>query len=67
MSEPCNHAKSIFLAAIEDNAPEQWPAFLEQACGGNVLLRAEVENLLCAVRNGFLPRGAPIQLGRHRR
>ncbi|HLN26280.1 MAG TPA: tetratricopeptide repeat protein [Gemmataceae bacterium] len=48
MSEPCNHAKSIFLAAIEDNAPEQWPAFLEQACGGNVLLRAEVENLLRA-------------------
>jgi len=64
MSEPCNHAKSIFLAAIEDNAPEQWPAFLEQACGGNVLLRAEVENLLRAQSEmgSFheVPRSSPV-------
>src|SRR5439155_16254615 len=48
MGDPSNQAKSIFLAAIEDHAPEQWPAFLEQACAGDVLLRAEVEKLLRA-------------------
>ena len=46
MSDPPNQAKSIFLAAIEDYAPEQWPGFLDQACAGDVRLRAEVEKLL---------------------
>src|SRR5215831_2099127 len=46
MGEQSNQAKSIFLAAIDEHAPEQWPAFLEQACAGDVLLRAEVERLL---------------------
>jgi serine/threonine protein kinase len=48
MSEPSNHAKSIFLAAIDEHAPDQWPAFLEQACDGNNVVRAEVEKLLRA-------------------
>ncbi len=48
MSDPTNQAKSIFLAAIEDHAPEQWPGFLDQACGGDVRLRAQVEKLLRA-------------------
>ena len=48
MSDPCNQAKSIFLAAIEEHAPEQWPGFLDQACAGDVRLRAEVEKLLRA-------------------
>jgi serine/threonine protein kinase/tetratricopeptide (TPR) repeat protein len=48
MGEQSNRAKAIFLAALEDHAPEQWPAFLEQACAGDVLLRAEVEKLLRA-------------------
>jgi eukaryotic-like serine/threonine-protein kinase len=48
MGEQSNRAKAIFLAAIEDHVPEQWPAFLEQACAGDVLLRAEVEKLLRA-------------------
>ena len=48
MSDPCNQAKSIFLAAIEEHAPEQWPGFLDQACAGDVRLRAEVERLLRA-------------------
>src|SRR5262245_28339666 len=48
MGDPSNQAKSIFLAAIEEHAPEQWPAFLEQACAGDVMLRAEVEKLLRA-------------------
>jgi serine/threonine protein kinase len=43
VSDPCNQAKSIFLAAIEEHAPEQWPGFLNQACAGDVRLRAEVE------------------------
>ncbi len=64
MREPCNHAKSIFLAAIEDHTPEQWPAFLGQACGGNVLLRAEVGKLLRAQSElGFFheaPRSAQV-------
>jgi WD40 repeat protein/serine/threonine protein kinase len=48
MGDPSNRAKSIFLAAIEEHAPEQWPAFLEQACAGDVFLRGEVEKLLRA-------------------
>jgi serine/threonine protein kinase len=47
MGEQSNRAKSIFLAAIE-HAPEQWQAFLDQACAGDPLLRAEVEKLLRA-------------------
>jgi serine/threonine protein kinase/Tfp pilus assembly protein PilF len=47
MSDGTDQAKSIFLAAIE-HAPERWPAFLEQACAGDVPLRAEVERLLRA-------------------
>jgi serine/threonine protein kinase/tetratricopeptide (TPR) repeat protein len=43
-----NQAKSIFLEAIDEHAPEQWPAFLERACAGDVLLRADVEKLLHA-------------------
>jgi serine/threonine protein kinase/tetratricopeptide (TPR) repeat protein len=48
MADRSNQAKSIFLAAIDGHAPERWPAFLEQACAGDVRLRAEVEKLLRA-------------------
>ena len=48
MSDRCNQAKSIFLAAIEEHTPEQWPGFLDQACAGDVRLRGEVEKLLRA-------------------
>src|SRR5579864_3017364 len=48
MSDPSNRVKAIFLAAIEEHAPEKWPTFLEQACAGDALLRAEVEKLLRA-------------------
>ena len=48
MSDPSNQAKAIFLAAIEGHTPEQWPAFLDQACAGDALLRCEVEKLLQA-------------------
>jgi serine/threonine protein kinase/tetratricopeptide (TPR) repeat protein len=45
MAEQSNQVKSIFLEAIE-HAPEQWPAFLDRVCAGDVGLRAEVEKLL---------------------
>jgi hypothetical protein len=41
-------AKSIFLEAIEQRTPAEWPAFLEQACGGDAALKAAVEKLLQA-------------------
>jgi hypothetical protein len=48
MSDRSEQAKSIFLEAIEKHMPDQWPAFLEQGCGGDTALRAEVEKLLRA-------------------
>ncbi|HEV3081855.1 MAG TPA: serine/threonine-protein kinase, partial [Gemmataceae bacterium] len=42
-----DHARSIFLAALE-RAPEQCPAFLNEACAGNAELRARVDQLLHA-------------------
>src|SRR4051812_44175741 len=38
--------KSLFLSAIELQAPEQRRAFLDDACGANPELRQEVEALL---------------------
>jgi serine/threonine protein kinase/tetratricopeptide (TPR) repeat protein len=40
-------ARSIFLVALE-RPSEQWPAFLDEACGANAELRARVEQLLHA-------------------
>ena len=48
MSESYDQVKSIFLDAIERHSPEEWPAFLEQACAGDAALRAGVEKLLRA-------------------
>jgi tetratricopeptide (TPR) repeat protein len=48
MSDRSEQAKSIFLEAMEKQGPDQWPAFLGQACGGDTALRAEVEKLLRA-------------------
>jgi serine/threonine-protein kinase len=43
-----NRERSIFLAAIEQHAPECWPSFLDEACGGDAELRLSVERLLGA-------------------
>jgi hypothetical protein len=43
-----NRAKSIFLAAVEDHPPEQWPTYLDDACQGDADLRRRVESLLAA-------------------
>src|SRR5262249_14702984 len=48
MSDRSEQAKSIFLEAITKHAPDHWPAFLEQACAGDGVLRAGVEKLLRA-------------------
>jgi serine/threonine protein kinase len=48
MGEQSNQAKAIFLTAIDEYTPEHWPGFLDQACAGDVLLRAQVEKLLRA-------------------
>ena len=48
MNERTDLVKSIFLEAIDKHAPEQWPAFLDRACGSNPALRADVEKLLRA-------------------
>jgi len=42
-----DHARSVFLTALE-RASDQWPAFLNEACGGDAELRARVEQLLHA-------------------
>jgi eukaryotic-like serine/threonine-protein kinase len=42
-----DQARSLFLAALE-RGPDQWPAFLAEACGGNTGVRARVEDLLRA-------------------
>jgi tetratricopeptide (TPR) repeat protein len=41
-------ARSLFLTAVENVAPEQWGAFLEDACAGDQDLRRRVEILLRA-------------------
>jgi serine/threonine protein kinase/tetratricopeptide (TPR) repeat protein len=48
MGQPSNRVKEVFLGAIDERRPEQWPAFLDQACDGDVQLRGEVEKLLRA-------------------
>jgi serine/threonine protein kinase/tetratricopeptide (TPR) repeat protein len=48
MGDLSDRVKSIFLAAVEEHTPEQWPTFLDQACAGDAPLRARVEQLLRA-------------------
>src|ERR1700738_1879454 len=42
-----DQARSIFLAALE-RAADQWPAFLDDACGANAEVRARADQLLHA-------------------
>jgi serine/threonine protein kinase/tetratricopeptide (TPR) repeat protein len=52
-----NQARTIFLAALEQ-APDQWSALLDQACGDNAALRVRVDELLHAHRAlGSIPDG----------
>src|SRR5262245_47807443 len=52
-------ARSVFLAALEF-APDQWPGFLDGACGDSTELRARVEQLLHAhLAMGTIHGGSP--------
>jgi serine/threonine protein kinase len=46
MNADPNSAKAIFLEAVEQYAPDQWPAFLDRVCAGQPDLRGRVETLL---------------------
>ena len=48
MSTISENAKAIFLEAVEKHSPEDWPEFLDQACGDDRELRGAVEGLLQA-------------------
>jgi serine/threonine protein kinase/tetratricopeptide (TPR) repeat protein len=60
MSDP-QQARSIFLEAVEKHAPDQWGAFLDEACGQDQELRQRVEVLLRAhgQANSLLDAPAP--------
>jgi serine/threonine protein kinase len=48
MANESNRVQAIFLAAIEQHAPEEWPGFLDEACAQEPALRGRVERLLRA-------------------
>src|SRR5262245_49534748 len=51
--------QAIFLAAVEHHRPEDWDAYLDQACGGDEELRRQVSLLLKAHREaGSVPGAA---------
>src|SRR3954470_13436664 len=50
MNADPNPAKALFLEGVERYTPDQWPAFLDQACAGRPELRGQVEALLEAHR-----------------
>jgi hypothetical protein len=48
MGEQFNQAKAIFLAAIDEHLPGDWPAFLDQACAGDaVLVLVDIQSHAC--------------------
>src|SRR5262249_16448539 len=48
MSADPQKARAIFLQAVENHAPEQWSAFLDEACGQDTALPLRVDVLLQA-------------------
>jgi serine/threonine protein kinase/tetratricopeptide (TPR) repeat protein len=54
--------EELFHAALAC-APEQRPAFLERACGGNDRLREEIESLCASDQLGGLTEGSGLQAG----
>jgi eukaryotic-like serine/threonine-protein kinase len=60
MSVDFEKLREVFQAAVEGQAPEQWDAYLDQACAGDEQLRRDVALLLKAhaEREGPLDRGA---------
>jgi serine/threonine-protein kinase len=65
MSVDFGRMQELFLAAVEQHAPSQWDAYLDQACGGDEELRSQVARLLDAHRQGgSLPGRAVLGLDR---
>jgi serine/threonine protein kinase len=62
MNADAQKARSLFLAAVENCAPDQWGAFLDEACAGDQELRRRVEILLRAhqVSNSLLDCPPPV-------
>jgi serine/threonine protein kinase len=64
MSPPPINPKQVFLDAIEQFGPDQWPGYLEQVCAHNLDVRHRVEALLEAhIADGSLldnPAMAPL-------
>jgi serine/threonine protein kinase/tetratricopeptide (TPR) repeat protein len=48
MTTHAHKVRSIFLAAVENHPPDQWSAYLDEACGADSQLRRRVEILLHA-------------------
>lgn len=40
--------RSVFLQAVEAHRPDEWEAYLDEACAGDAALRERVEILLRA-------------------
>jgi serine/threonine protein kinase len=61
MSPEPQKVQAIFHEAVEQHAPAEWPAFLDQACAGDVELRGAVEALLRGHEqaNSLLDEAAP--------
>jgi hypothetical protein len=51
MNSAPSNAKQIFLTAIEEFTQDQWPEYLDEACGDNIELRKRVELWIPAIRN----------------
>ena len=57
-----NNVRDIFLAALK-LAPERWPAYLDEACGPDDVLRQRVQNLLRWRSNlGYRPASSRVEL-----
>src|SRR5262249_58265517 len=48
MTDQQTSEKSIFLAALEQESPEERAAYLDRTCGGDDRLRGAVEEMLAA-------------------
>src|SRR5437879_505951 len=48
MHADANKVRSLFLAAVENHAPDHWGAYLEEACAGDQSIRQRVDVLLRA-------------------
>src|SRR6266704_57759 len=60
MNADAQTVRSLFLAAVENHAPGQWAAYLDEACAGDLELRGRVEVLLRAHQQSNSLLDAPV-------